>query len=56
MENTLHNNICETREATNDLSGPNLPPALFAEWPGSFTCHCGNTGWNGHRIRVSAES
>ena len=21
-----------------------LPPALWAEWPGSFTCHCGNTG------------
>ena len=20
----------------------NLPPALLAEWPGSFTCHCGN--------------
>ena len=22
----------------------NLPPALLAEWPGSFTCHCSNTG------------
>ena len=22
----------------------NLPPALLAEWPGSFTWHCGNTG------------
>ena len=22
----------------------NLPPALLAEWPGSFTCHCGNAG------------
>ena len=22
----------------------NLPPALLAEWPGSFSCHCGNTG------------
>ena len=22
----------------------NLPPALLADWPGSFTCHCGNTG------------
>ena len=21
-----------------------LPHALFAKWPGSFTCHCGNTG------------
>ena len=22
----------------------NLPHALLAEWPGSFMCHCGNTG------------
>ena len=22
----------------------NLPPELFAERPGAFTCHCGNTG------------
>ena len=22
----------------------NLPPGLIAEWPGSFTCHCGYTG------------
>ena len=22
----------------------NLPPPLLAEWPGSFTCHCGSTG------------
>ena len=22
----------------------NLPPALLTEGPGSFTCHCGNTG------------
>ena len=22
----------------------NLPPALLAEWPGSFTSYCGNTG------------
>ena len=22
----------------------NLPPALLAEWLGSFTCHCGNAG------------
>ena len=21
-----------------------LPPALLAEWPGPFTCYCGNTG------------
>ena len=26
------------------MSRCNLPPALLAEWPGSFTCHCGNTG------------
>ena len=25
----------------------NLPPSLLAKWLGSFTCHCGNTGWNG---------
>ena len=33
-----------------------LPPTLLAEWPWSFTCRCSNTGWNGHWIRVSAES
>ena len=22
----------------------NLPPALLAEWPGYFTCHCGDKG------------
>ena len=27
----------------------NLPPALLAEWPGFFTCYCGNTGGNGYR-------
>ena len=26
------------------VSGCNLPPALLAERPGSFTCYCGNTG------------
>ena len=26
-----------------------LQPALLAEWPGSFTCYCGNTGWNGYQ-------
>ena len=25
----------------------NLPPALSAEWPGSFICHCGMMRWNG---------
>ena len=29
----------------------NLPPALLAEWPGSFTCYRGNTGWNGDRSK-----
>ena len=24
--------------------GCNLPPALLVKWPGSFTCHCSNTG------------
>ena len=27
----------------------NLPPAPLAEWPGSFTCYCSNTGRNGYR-------
>ena len=26
------------------LFGCNLSAALLADWPGSFTCHCGNTG------------
>ena len=34
----------------------NLPPALLAEWPEFFTCHCGNTGCNRHRIRVGTEN
>ena len=34
----------------------NLPPELLAEWLGSFTCHCRNTEWNGHQIRVSTQS
>ena len=25
-----------------------LPPALLAEWLGSFTCYCRNMGWNGY--------
>ena len=33
-----------------------LPPALLAEWLGPFMCHCSNTGWNGHQIRVSSQS
>ena len=35
----------------------NLPPALLAEWPGSFTCYCGNMGVEQiPKIRVSTES
>ena len=34
----------------------NLPPALLADCLGSFTCHWGNRGWNGHRIRISTQS
>ena len=35
----------------------NLPPALLAEWPGFFTCYCGNTGGGTDtEIRVSTES
>ena len=34
----------------------NLPPVPMVEWSGSFVCHYANTGWNGHRIRVSTES
>ena len=31
-------------------------PALLAEWPGTFMCHCSDTGWNGHWIRVCTQS
>ena len=34
----------------------NLPPALLAEWPGSFTCHWVTRGWNGDQIKVSTQS
>ena len=30
--------------ATACMFSCNLPPALLAEWPGSYTCYCGNTG------------
>ena len=29
----------------------NLPPALLAEWPGSFTCYCITRRWNGYRSK-----
>ena len=38
------------------VSRCNLPLALLAEWPGSLTCHYGNTGRNEHWIRVSTQS
>ena len=34
----------------------NLPPALLAEWPGSFTCYFSNMEVDRQRIRVSAQS
>ena len=34
----------------------NLPPALWAEWAGSFTCYCGNTGVERIPKLVSTES
>ena len=38
------------------MFGCHLPPTLLAEWLGSFMWYCDNTGWNGHRRRVSTES
>ena len=32
------------RKVYASLAQCNLPPALLEEWPGSFTCYCGNTG------------
>ena len=34
----------------------NLPPALLAEWPGSYMYRFGKWGWNGHCIRLSTQS
>ena len=34
----------------------NLTPARLAEWPGSFTCYCGNTGVERIPKWVSTES
>ena len=34
----------------------NLPPALLAEWLGSFPCYCGNTGVEWILKQVSTES
>ena len=34
----------------------NLSPALLAQWPGSFTCYCGNTGEERIPKWVSIES
>ena len=35
MQSHIRNGVCVFR--------CNLPSALLAEWPGSFTCYCGNT-------------
>ena len=53
---------CHFMQSHTDTQGAcvfscNLPPALLVEWPGYFTCYCGNTGVE--RIpkrRVSTES
>ena len=39
-----------------ELNSCNLPPAVLAKWPESFTCYCGKE-WGGTatEIRVSAE-
>ena len=34
----------------------NLPPALLAEWPGSFTCYCGNTRWNEYQNKSQPQT
>ena len=34
----------------------NLPPALLAEWPGSFMCYCSNVGGTDTEIRTSTEN
>ena len=36
MQSHIRNGVC--------MFSCNLPPALLAEWPGSFTCYCGNMG------------
>ena len=36
MQSHIRNGVC--------VFSCNLPPARLAEWPGSFTCCCGNTG------------
>ena len=39
------------------FSCKDLSPALLAEWPGSFTCYCGNKGsGTDTEVRVSTES
>ena len=46
-------NVCGSRQTTFLQNIPfvlfrsNPTPALLAEWPGSFTCNCGNTGVGG---------
>ena len=47
---TMHHvTSCKATYVKCCMFSHNLPPALLAEWLGSFTCYCGNTGWNGDR-------
>ena len=44
MLNSDGNKIKKKKKKTSLGQGCSMPPALLAEWPGSFMCHCGNTG------------
>ena len=48
MQSHIRNGVC--------VFSCNLPPALLAEWPGSFTCYCSNTGVERIPKWVSTES
>ena len=48
MQSHILNSVC--------VFSCNLPPALLAEWPGSFTCYCSNTGVEWIPKWVSTES
>ena len=48
VQSHIRNGVC--------VFNSNLPPALLAEWPGSFMCYCGNTGVERIPDWVSTES
>ena len=50
---TMHHVPCH---ATSHKTTYNLPPALLAEWPGSFTGYCGNMGMEQVWKRESAQN